>query len=96
MIKIYSMPSCKDCAYVGTQLEGRNDVQVFDIGSDVKLMKEFLALRDSLPLFDGVKARGGVGIPCFVLEDGTVTLTPEDAGFESLKLDEGPCANGNC
>ena len=92
MIKIYSMPTCRDCIYVGTQLEGRTDVEVIDIGSHVKNLKEFLALRDSLPLFDEVKARGGVGIPCFVLEDGTVTLTPEDAGFESLDAGE-TCAN---
>lgn len=96
MIKIYSLPTCRDCAYIETQLGGRDDVEVINIGSHVSLLKEFLALRDSLALFDDVRARGGVGIPCFVLEDGTVTLTPEDAGFESLKLDEGPCAGGSC
>lgn len=28
-------------------------------------------------MFDGPKARGSLGIPCFVLEDGTVTLELE-------------------
>jgi len=96
MIKIYSMPTCKDCAYVETQLEGRNDVEVINIGSHVKLLKEFLVLRDTLPVFEDVRKNGRAGIPCFVLEDGTVTLTPEDAGFESLNLNDGPCAGGHC
>jgi len=26
---------------------------------------------------------GAVGIPCFVLEDGSVTLSPEEAGLQS-------------
>ena len=37
-------------------------------------MKEFLKLRETNPLFDTVKEDGGIGIPCIVREDGTVTL----------------------
>ena len=33
-----------------------------------------LALRDSDPHYEAVKKNGGIGIPAFVLEDGTVTL----------------------
>ena len=52
-----------------------------DIGSDVHVMKEFLRLRDTSPVFDEAKKNGSIGIPCFVLEDGTVTLDPKDAGL---------------
>ena len=44
-------------------------------------MKEFLRLRDTSPVFDEAKKNGSIGIPCFVLEDGTVTLDPKDAGL---------------
>ena len=40
-------------------------------------LKAYLALRESSPVFDGPKAAGTLGIPCFVLEDGTVTLDLE-------------------
>ena len=37
-----------------------------------------IALRDSSPLFEGPKANGSIGIPCFILEDGTTTLELDD------------------
>lgn len=44
-------------------------------------LKEFLRLRDKNAAFDVMRRVGGVGIPCFVLEDGTVTFKPEKAGL---------------
>ena len=43
---------------------------------DVRDLKAFLKLRDYSPIFTSAKAQGAAGIPCFVLEDGTVTLSP--------------------
>ena len=88
MIKIYGMASCKDCAYVSRQTEGDPRFKKIDIGCSTAALKAFLTLRDTHPLFLEVKARGGIGIPCFVLEDGTVTLTPEDAGLVSRPEEE--------
>ena len=34
-------------------------------------LKQFLKLRDHLPVFDEIKAEGRVGIPALVPEDGT-------------------------
>ena len=82
MIKIYSMPSCPDCRHVEKQIAGLDRYEVIDIGSHVRLLKEFLRLRDSHPAFDAVKRKGAVGIPCFVLDDGTVTLRPGEAGLQ--------------
>ena len=81
MIKVYGMPSCPDCSYVEEQIKDREGFEVIDIGSDVKKLKEFLKLRDTDPAFDSVKGQG-VGIPCFVTEDGKVTLNPEDVGLK--------------
>lgn len=59
-----------------------------DIGEHVKILKEFLAIRDNNELFDECKENGYAGIPCFVREDGSVTLVPEDVGLESRKTDD--------
>ena len=32
-----------------------------------------LALRQDSPVYADIREGGGIGIPCFVLEDGTVT-----------------------
>lgn len=83
MIKIYGMPSCPDCSFVERQAEGREGYEVIDIGSHVRLLKEFLRLRDSSPIFDDARRHGRAGIPCFVLDDGRITLVPEEAGLKS-------------
>lgn len=83
MIKIYGMRSCPDCSYVEEQVHGDERFEVIDIGAHVSDLKAFLRLRDTLPIFDELKKVGTIGIPCFVLENGTVTLTPEDVGLKS-------------
>ncbi len=87
MIKIYGMPSCPDCSFVERQAEGREGYEVIDIGSHVRLLKEFLRLRDSSPVFDDARRHGRAGIPCFVLDDGRVTLVPEEAGLKARGAD---------
>ena len=67
--------------------------EVIDIGRHVRNLKAFLSLRDLDPAFDEAKSVGAVGIPCFVLEDGTVTLNPEDAGLRPRPIDEGAACN---
>ena len=82
MIKIYGMSTCPDCIAVDKQVEGDNCYEIIDIGSHVKYLKEFLRLRDNNGVFDEARKHGYAGIPCFVLEDGTVTLSPEEAGIQ--------------
>lgn len=91
MIKIYGMKSCPDCVAVDRQVEGDSRYQVIDIGEHVSLLKEFLRLRDNNPAFDEAKKKGYAGIPCFVLEDGTVTLNPEEAGLKSGRAERTSC-----
>ena len=78
------MKSCPHCAHVMKQVEGNPEFKVIDIGEDVRYMKEFLALRDNDPAFDEEKATGDVCIPCYVREDGSVTLMSKDVGLEPL------------
>ena len=45
-----------------------------NISAALSDLKEFLAIRENDAIFDNAKKNGGLGIPCFVLEDGTRTL----------------------
>lgn len=91
MIKIYGMETCPDCKYVEEQVKNDCRYEIIDIGKHINNLKEFLRLRDSNSAFDAVKRRGTIGIPCFILGDGTVTLKADKAGLHpSPKNIEGP------
>ena len=66
---------CKDCVACVDDLK-RNNVpfEFCDFSDSLLHLKEFLKLRDSLPIFDDAKNNGYIGIPCIVEEDGEVTL----------------------
>ena len=82
MIKIYGLPSCPYCDYIYEQIKGREDeFEYINIGDHIRNMSAFMKLRDNSPVFDHSKEIGDVGIPAFVLEDGTITLKPEDVGL---------------
>lgn len=83
MIKIYGTILCPDCVAI-KRLYASNHIpfEFYDFGISTQNIKDFLKIRDDQKyksLFDPVRENGGIGIPCIVLEDGTVTLTPEDA-----------------
>lgn len=83
------MDTCPDCVYVKEQIKNDDRYEIIDIGQHVRKLKEFLRLRDTSPVFDEAKKNDAAGIPCFVLEDGTVTLVPEDAGLQSRPIEDG-------
>ena len=69
---------CPDTLYAINKLcEAGVEIEFKNISASLADLKAYLALRESSPLFDGPKARGSLGIPCFVLEDGTLTLDLE-------------------
>lgn len=87
------MPTCPYCEFVDQQVKGDKRFKVLDIGSDVHIMSQFIHLRDTRPEFDHSKAIGDIGIPCFVLEDGTITLKPEDVGLIEYQPGSGPACS---
>ncbi len=93
MIKIYGMGTCPDCTYVDEQVKGDDRYEVIDIGEHVRDLKAFLKLRDHNEAFDHARKVGAVGIPCFVLEDGRVTLIAEEAGLKSRPVAMGSACN---
>ena len=69
---------CPDTLYALNRLvEAKADIDFKNLSASLSDLKAYLALRESSPVFDGPKARGSLGVPCFVLEDGTVTLELE-------------------
>ncbi len=78
MTKVYVMATCPDCTQVKAQLAGNSRYELIDIGEHVRNLKEFLKLRDNNPAFDEAKAYGWIGIPCFLLEDGSVRFSMDD------------------
>ncbi len=87
MIKLFVMKTCPHCEYVERQVEGNPEFQVIDIGQHVRNLKQFLDLRDRNPAFNEAKRIGDIGIPCYVLEDGSVTLYSKDVGLEPMPED---------
>jgi glutaredoxin-related protein len=89
MIKMFVMKTCPYCEYVEKQVVDNPHFEVIDISKHVRNLKQFLDLRDSNPAFDEAKKIGDVGIPCYVLEDGTVTLSSKDVGLKPMKEPNG-------
>ena len=87
------MSTCPDCITIEEQAKGNNQYKLIDIGEHVKNLKTFLKLRDNNAIFDDIKKSGSIGIPCFVLENGSITFIPEEAGFNSniATIDNNSC-----
>ena len=54
--------------------EGLGSVVHIPVKKEPEQIKEFLKIRDTSPLFEEVRREGKIGIPCFVLPCGEVTL----------------------
>ena len=80
MLKLYGSPICPDCVEAVDTFQKKGISYEYHIitGSTAEL-KAFLKLRDHEPVFGPVREEGKIGIPCFVKEDGTVTLSLEEA-----------------
>lgn len=81
---IYGTMICPDCADCKKTLEELNiPFEYKDFGESTANIKEFLKYRDNSPLFDEIREAGKIGIPCVVLDDGSLTLD-----WESVLPDE--------
>lgn len=74
MLKIYGSMLCPDCVACRADLDKAGIAyEYLDFGENLRNLKEFLKLRDELPIFAEVRANGSIGIPCILREDGSVT-----------------------
>ena len=79
MLKIYGSMLCPDCVECRADLDKAGVAYKYlDFSDQLRYLKEFLALRDSDPVFDAVKQRGSIGIPCIGTEEGRITLDWEE------------------
>ena len=47
-----------------------------------RALKEFIRLRDHHAAFADARRQGYLGIPCFVMDDGRICFTAEEAGLD--------------
>lgn len=79
-MKVYGSDICIDCRnYKALALSRGLEAEYVDITESTCNLREFLHIRDTQPLFDEVRSRGGIGIPLFVQEDGAMTLDLNEA-----------------
>ena len=75
MLKIYGSMLCPDCVQCREDLDKAGvEYEYLDFSENLRNLKEFLKIRDNSALFDEVRERGSIGIPCIVEEDGTICL----------------------
>ena len=75
MLKIYGSPLCPDCVKCKQELEEAGvEFLYLDIGEKLLYLKQFLKIRDGNELFEPIRLRGQIGIPCIQREDGTITF----------------------
>ena len=80
MLKVYGADICLDCRNYKALRKARGfGDEYIDITESTANLREFLAIRDTSPVFAPVKEHGGIGIPLFVREDGAATLELDEA-----------------
>lgn len=66
---------CPDTLYALNRLsEARAEIEFKNLSASLPDLKAYLAQWDNNPLYAAIRDNGGIGIPCFVLEDGSTTL----------------------
>lgn len=73
-ITFYGMRQCPGCQDLKKYLEEQGMSYEFRNLADLRTLKSFLELRDTLPDFAEVRESHRVGIPCIVRDDGSVCL----------------------
>lgn len=71
---VYGSRQCPDTMACLSSLAEAGTPYTFRDIAELDALKEFLRYRDSVSLFDRVKADGGVGIPFLIRDDGQFTF----------------------
>ena len=70
---------CPDNLYALNRLSGAGaEIDFKDILSCHAVLQDYLEIRESSPLYEEIRGTRRLGIPCFVREDGTMTLNLND------------------
>ena len=75
MIKVYGSHMCSDCRELISNFDAnRIRYEFVDINDNLKYLRKFLRMRDTLSIFDNCRKIGDIGLPCLVPDDGEPTL----------------------
>lgn len=78
-VTVIGSNQCPDTLYALHELSAAGaEIEYKDILSCHAALLDYLALRDENALYDGIRGTRRIGIPCFVKEDGTLTLELAD------------------
>jgi glutaredoxin-related protein len=93
---MYGAEICPDCVEAKKQLRMDESIELDyrNITESTKILKEFLAYRDHEAIFNPVKEEGRIGIPFFLLEDGTKTFEIEE--YVNMKATEASQTYSSC
>lgn len=77
-MKFYGTELCPDCVEAERLLKDKKiEYDYVRITETTANLKEFLKLRDGRTEFEEIKKEGYIGIPCFLMEDGTIAFSAE-------------------
>jgi len=93
---MYGTEICPDCVEAKEQLKKKTNIELDyrDITKTTGVLKEFLSYRDHESMFTRVIEGGRIGIPFFILEDGTKTFEIFD--YLNLKRFDSERAVNSC
>lgn len=70
---------CPDTLYALNRLsEAKAEIEFKNLSASLADLKIYLSLRESSPAYADIRENGGIGIPCFVLEDGAATRSLDE------------------
>ncbi len=74
-VRIIGSHLCPENLYALKQLtDAKFEVDFVDILTSLNALKTYLSVRESSPLYKDICGTDRLGIPCFVREDGSMTL----------------------
>ena len=80
MVTFYGSHICSGCreAKANGEKKGFHGYEFIEITETTDNLRAFLKLRDTREELKEAKEAGRIGIPCFVREDGSITLEAQD------------------
>ncbi len=75
MIKVYGSRMCRESCQLQEYLDACEiRYQFIDINDNLRNLKRFLRMRDTLDIFENCRSIGDIGVPLLIPDDGEPTL----------------------
>lgn len=74
MLTIYGTKQCRFCVECKSAFDTQGVEYTFvELLDDLQLLKKFINVRDTNPVYEGIQGSGKLGIPLIKTEEGTYT-----------------------